>query len=336
MRAHQQRLGGAQATHHRTGIEVALHVAARRQGHRDGGKDNGQHRGDAEKTLRPFERAADFRARVIDVLDPLPRRELRLDLGAETLDLRRVAGHQQSMDDPAARADQAARREVIEADHDPRRNAEEIDAPVGLLGQDRTDDEGGAPNGQRIANPHAQRCRGTVFQPHATGRRNADSGFVGRKAALLGAAGLRRANAQGTAQRIAFAHRLDLGELNAPRRPITGAHHARERPGRGHAQSVPFGRSAQGVRPGAVGAQQQVSTEQLIGLPVERLTHPVGEEADRRQRRDGDHQRGGQETQLTGARIAAQHAPGKKQFVHAQGLPLSQCWRKPGRSARAA
>ena len=66
-------------------------------------------------------------------------------------------------------------------------------------------------------------------------------------------------------------------------------------------------------RPGMIGAQQQIGTQQLIGLTRERLTDPVGKEADSRKRRHRQHQRRHQQTQLAGTRIAPKHAQGKAQ-----------------------
>ena len=326
VRPHQQRLGGAKAAHHRAGIEVALHVTARRECNGNGGEDDGQDGGDAEKALRAFECGSDLRPRVIDVLDPLPRREFGLNLGVEAFDLRRVAGHQQAMDDPAAGTDQTARLQVIEADHHPRRDAEEIDAAIRFLGQDRLDDQGRPADGDRVADPDPQRRRSALFQPDGPGRGNPLGHFIADRHPV---GGLLRTDAQHSAQGIARTHRFDLAELDTPRFPFSGAHHARESLGGGHPQTEPFGGRAQVCRPGVVRAQQQVRPQQLVGLAIERLAHAIGEKTDGGQGRDSHHQSGGQQAQFAGTGVAAQHAPGKEQHVHVKASRYHSVCKSP-------
>ena len=100
---------------------------------------------------------------------------------------------------------------------------------------------------------------------------------------------------------------LDPGQL----RSVAEARHARK--GRRHHRLQPspagFGTPLGAQR--MIRHQNDVATQQLVGLVLERLGNPVGEEADAGQAGNGNDQRHQQQAQLTGAQIAPEHAKGK-------------------------
>lgn len=93
--AQQKALRRAQTAHHRTGVEVALHIAARRQRDGDCGKHHGEQRRETEKLLCAIERRADFRASILRILDTLAARQSLLDVRTKSGDCFRFAGQQQ-------------------------------------------------------------------------------------------------------------------------------------------------------------------------------------------------------------------------------------------------
>ncbi len=74
--AHDGRLAGADAAHHRTAVQVPAQKTPRRQRDRNGGQDHADQRGKSQKALRAFERRAYLRPRVADAfqLCPAPMR----------------------------------------------------------------------------------------------------------------------------------------------------------------------------------------------------------------------------------------------------------------------
>ena len=65
-----------------------------------------------------------------------------------------------------------------------------------------------------------------------------------------------------------------------------------------------------------IGLEQQIATQQLVGLAVEGLCDTVGEEAHAGQTRHPDDQRQGQQMKLAGTQIAQQHTKGKTEGGH--------------------
>ena len=262
---------------------MALDVAPRRQRHGHGGQDDGQQRRQTEELLRPFERDTDLRPAVLRVFDPFAARQARLDLALEALHDLLVAGQQQAVADPATHLQQAGRRQIVEVHQQAWGNAEKIDTAIRFQRQHRIDTQQALADDHRIADACRQRRSQTLVDPDRADIRHAARRSVGHIQ--------RRSRAQCPAQRITGLHRLDLGQLRAQVVACSARHHAREGPRLDHLQPARARIGGQFRRPRMIRRQQQVCTEQLVGLTVKRLANTVGEETDRRQRRHGHRQR---------------------------------------------
>jgi hypothetical protein len=184
---------------------MTLDIASRRQRHRHRRQHHRQQRRQAEEFLRPFERGTDLRAAVLRVFDPLPTRQAWLEVALETLHQRQVAGQQQAVADAAADLQQGGGRQIVEVHQQARRDAEEVDAAIRLQRQHGIDAQRTLPDDDPVADARAQRRGQTLVDPDRSGRRHA----ARRRIRDI----QRRRNAQGAAQRISGADRLDLGEL---------------------------------------------------------------------------------------------------------------------------
>jgi hypothetical protein len=156
---------------------MTLHVTTRGKRHGDCRQDHRQQRGEAEELLRPIERGADLWPTVLRVFYPLPAPQLWFDLTLEALDQRQLAGQQQAVGDTAADLQQGRCRQIVEVHQQARRDAEEIDAAIGLQGQHGVDAQRALPDGNPVTDTRAQRRRQTLVDPgrarsgHAARRR---------------------------------------------------------------------------------------------------------------------------------------------------------------------
>ena len=302
--AQQKALRRTQATHHRAGVEVTLHITARCQRDGDRGEHHGKQRRQAKELLRAIERRADFGTRVLRILDALAACQRFLDARTKRGDHRRFAGQQQAMANPTARLNQRGRWQVGEIHQQARRDGKEIDAAIGLERQHGADAQGLLADRNHVADIGRQ-CRSEpLVDPDRPRRRNAARRRVGRALPI--------SDAQAAAQRIALGDCLEFSQLGALPLP----HHAREGSRFSQRQAVFARLCGDARRPRMIGSEQQIGAEQLIGLALERLTHAVGKKSDGSQRRHRDHQRRDQQAQFAGASIAAQHAQRKRQMGH--------------------
>jgi hypothetical protein len=237
----------------------------------------------------------------------LSAHQLRLNFALKAPDHSQVASHQQAISDTAANLQQIRGRQVFEVHQQAWRNAEEVDAAIGLQGQQRIDMQRTLPDDDRIADARIERRGETFVDPDRARSGYANGRCVGDVQ--------RRRNAQGAAQRVSGANRLDLRQLRPQLVTLAARYHARKSTRLDDLQATRLRLPGQLFRPGMVGGQQQIGTKQLVGLAVESLTHAVGEESDRRQCCDGNHQRRREQAQLTATGITAQHSPGKGQHL---------------------
>jgi len=187
-------------------------------------------------------------------------------------------------------------------------DAEEVDATIGLQRQHGADLQRALPDGNPVTDLGAQRRRQALVDPGRPARRDSRCRRIGCIQ--------RRRDSQRAAQRITGGDGLDLRQLCPQIIAHAVRHHARKGHRPDHLQAACAPLLDDTRRPRLIGGQQEIGTEQLVRLAVERLPYPVGEEADRGQRGHRHRQRRCQQAQLAAACITAQHAPGKGDQLH--------------------
>ena len=135
MQREQPPLAESEAAHQRTGIEMALQIAATGHRHRHSSQHHRQQGGQPEKTLRPVERIADFRTRVARIFKALTACQPRRQPVAKGSNVSRGARQQQPIADPRAELQQAGGGEIVGVHHQARREAEEIDTAIRFMRQ---------------------------------------------------------------------------------------------------------------------------------------------------------------------------------------------------------
>jgi hypothetical protein len=302
--AQHLRLTRTEHAHHRATVEVACHEAARGQAHRHRGEDHREQRRQAQEALRLVERGTHLGAGVVHGLDALAAAEVRARPLLVSLHRLRRAGHVQAPGGAAALGDQAGGLQILEVEDRARQQAEEVGAAVGLEADHGADTELELAEAHLVAGVHAQLGEQALVQPHLARFGRATCGGVG----LVGTG----RQTDGAAQRVAVLHHLDAAE----RRALGGTRHAGEQHRPGGLQAAAARLVDEGVGPRLVGAQQQVATEELVGLAIERAPDAVGEEAHAGQARHRDHDRQPEQVQLARAQVAQHHAQGESKRAH--------------------
>ena len=298
----QRGLRRPQAAHDRHAIEMPQREAPRgqRDGHR---RDQGrQQRHQRQELLRPVDGAAHLGPAGVQRLHALAALRMDLQPGGILARRRRLPRRQQAVGDAAAEGHQARRRQVVLADHDPRRHVDEIHAPIGLHRDHPGDAEMPVAQLQVVAHAHVQQRQQLRIHPGGPGRGNLARRLIGRGGAV--------GHAQAAAQRVARPHRLQGRQLRT--RGVAGpdAGHGRELQVLGHRQPEPARFVARRLIGRIVGNQHDVAAQQLGGVAFERLADAVGQEAHAGNRGHGDDQRHRQQPEFPGAPVAHGHAPG--------------------------
>ena len=270
---------------------MALTEAARRQCYSDSGQHHRQQRRQPKKALRPLKGGAYLRAPVTCIFNSLTPAKAGFQPLLKCGDCLDIASHQQPVGNAATYLNQPGRLKVGHVHQKPGSHAEEIDTPIRLKRQNCRHLQVDPANRQRIARIQGQcRCQALVA-PEFAGRRHPGGLRVGRIECGCGT--------QASTQWVGTADGLDLHQL----RTLGKLHHARERSRLGRPQATRLRLLLHRDRQGVIGNQQQISTKQLVCFALQRLTHSIGKEADRRQRSNGHHHGGGKQAQFTRAGV---------------------------------
>ena len=276
---------------------MALHVTARGQRHGHRSQHYRQQRRKTEEFLCPVERRTNLRTGILRILDTLAPFQSFLNPRTQLIDYLPLAGQQQAISHPAARLNQSRRLKIGQVHQQARHHAEKIHPAIRFQRQDGGNPQGLLPDGQRIAHTSRKRRSQPFVDPDCSRWRNATRRRIGRIAP--------RCNTQAPAQRVALRHRLDFDQLRAQAIALPQTHHARKGTRFDHRQA-PRPRLIRHLGiPRMIGNQQEIRPQQLIGLLLQRLAHPIGKETHRRQRCHRHHQRRYQQTQLPRPRVAA-------------------------------
>ena len=212
--------------------------------------------------------------------------------------------HRQPVGDAAGRLHQPGGRQVGQVQQHARGEAHEAGAAVGFDDDQPRDAQAGVAQQQRVADLQVQRAQQGRIDPHRAGRRRLRQGLVGR--AWPGV------HQQPAAQRVAVAHRLDADQPGRAALGVRGPAHAREA-GRGGGREAELGGLGdEAGRRRLVARDDRVAAQHLPGVARQAVLDPVGEEADRGQRRHRQRHRDEQQPQLAGPEVAGGLAPGKR------------------------
>ncbi len=250
-------------------------------------------------------------------------------------------GDQQSPRRAIARLQQVRRGHVVDVEQELRPEREDDAAHLGLLLHDRGHLERRFADRDRVADLHAEPLREPRVGPRFAAARDAAGDAAFR---IRGIGEHHRA-----AQRIAGADGLHVGEHGAGigRRAGAGRHHAVEADHRRGDEAALDARSR--ANAGGNGRSPEImrsAPSSRFACVVSDVLHAIGEEADRADAADREHQRSDEHAQLARAPVAAQQPKPEQQRAH-RGRPATRpCARRRrgvrrpatggGRSARRA
>ncbi|MCW0436883.1 hypothetical protein NB723_001847 [Xanthomonas sacchari] len=318
---HRQRtedvaLARAQAAQHGHVVDAAQGEAVGGQRGGDAGQQHRQQRGQRQEASGAVEGAAHATLGVLDADQAVGLGAWRQPF-AQGGDLAGRAGEHQSIRSAAAGAEQAGGIDVGAVDQQWRRQLHQLAGGIRFGAQHAGHAQRAGAELQRIAELQPQR-----FEQARIG-----IGFAARRrtgAFAAGADGVAR-DQQRAAQRVARAHRLDVGHLAG----VAMEQHAGKTDHARAAQAAPLRLLGEGGRNVLAPADAEVAADHLGGAAGQRQGHPVDQGADRGHHRHAQHQRGEHGQQIAGEQLAAQCARGMAQYVHAASAASAARRRPP-------
>ena len=171
MQTNESALGHAQATHHRTGIKMTLHVAACGQCSGNRRKYYGQQRGEAQKSLGAIKGVANFRPGIARILKAFAALQAATQPGTKAGNSINLSRQQQAIGHPRTGLHQAAAGNIVEVHHQAWRQGEKIDAAIRLQGQNRRHWQGLFANTDLATRRNRNGARQALIEPDRTGLR---------------------------------------------------------------------------------------------------------------------------------------------------------------------
>ena len=298
-------LWGAEAAHHRRGIEMPSQIARRCQRDCDGREHDCDQRRQAEKLVRPLERLAHFGPQIANRFQALSALQTLLRPGAECVGF--ASRKQQAIRRAIAGLQQLGRRNVVEVHQELRPQRKQAAGDLGVLLHDRADLQ------RPIADEDCP-ARGDI---EARREARVDPGLAGRRYVTcrlaFGRIGVGE-NDRPT-QRIAGADGLDVGEHGRRGIPCR-LYHAVELNDRHHCKAARARLVGISVRQGPVSRQHQIAAQEQIGLARQCSLDAIGEKSNAADARHREHQRGNENSQLASAPVALEHPHGEPEGIH--------------------
>ncbi len=164
----QLALGRAETAQQRGRVQMAVDIASRGHGDRDTGEQHRRQPGEAEVFLRPIQRPPQAGPVHAHVANLDARVAQRIEPAFETIDRRRRPGGQYFVFDPRAGPDQSGRLEILQVEHDARRQAGESALLVRLALDQPGNGQRKRADLHRVADTGIQQLRQPWRDPGAT------------------------------------------------------------------------------------------------------------------------------------------------------------------------
>ena len=323
VRTRHRALRQSQHAQQRAIVEVAQRVEPGRHRDCDRAQQRREQRDQVQELLGPVQRLSHLGPSALERLDPDTAQPGLLEPGVDPLPVAPhgsiVAREREPVVDSAGRLHQCRRGQIGLVHQHAWREAQEAGATVGLLQQQACDAQAGVAEQQVLSRQQAERVEQAGLDPDRAGLGRLPQ----RPASLTGPVG----EQQLPAQRIARRDRLERDQPGCAAQLVGRARHGREAQVLGRLQSQRLGLLPELDRQGLVAAHHQVAAEQRARIALQSALQPVGEEADRTQRRHRQRHGQQQQGQLAGAPVAPERAqserPDRRSQLarHAPSLP---------------
>ena len=303
----------AEHPQHRAIVEMAGREAACCERHGDRRKQCSEERHQVQELLGTVERLPHLGPSAFERVEPRAAQfallQGRVGEIAERLDRRRIARHCKAVVDATGRLHEPGAGDVGLVQHDPRREAHEAGAAVGLQHDDAGDLQLRITEQHHVADLQAQRFEQRRIDPHVAGR-----GDVARRfARTIG----RDGGLQPATQRIAGLDRLQRDQLAGAALFVAGPRHRGKAVSACSLQPQRFRALDECRWCRVVAGQHRIAAEQLPRIALQSALEPVGKKADGRERGHREQHGDDQQAQFACAQVAPQGSPAKtKRSIH--------------------